>query len=475
VSGATDGWIPDVRQAQLGDRGAFERLVARFREGVLATVRKRLAHHQDAEEVTQEAFVQAWRELPRLRDPSRFAAWLHRIARTRGSNFRTRWRQETLPLDGVDWAGQFSRGTSVVNGATPTDTARLRGALNTLSDVNRQTANLFYVDGYSIQEIAGQLQVPTGTVKRRLHDARAQLKQLYAKEEPKMTTDAVDANRPYPNELLLPGTLLRGALGRASAARSTDGTRPKLESVLARWDETSLTFCAADGFRMAEVRLAPVKVTERWASYPGRHELLLTPRTATAVTELLAAAPEGTSASFVLDDLGNHVFILLGDEVRFTPSVGGDYSPLKLIPASWETRHTRVRVDTTRLRDALHVADIATRGDAPLVLDASGGTLRLYVKATETAPAYETSMPATLEGASQRIALNDEYLAQLVEVATEPELELTWGDPIKPLIVREVGPHTPARTSSAATPTLTAKWAIMPMEAPSVFHHQFTA
>ena len=408
MSGAEVGWIADVCQAQRGDRAAFERLVGRFRERVLAAVRKRLAHHQDAEEVTQETFIQAWRELPRLRDPSRFAAWLHRIARTRGSNFRTRWRQETLPLDGVDWSGQSSLGAAGLNGALQPDATRMQEALGTLSDINRLTASLFYVDGFSVQEIAAQLHTPTGTVKRRLHDARVRLKQHYRPEEPPMTrTEPTRAE--LPRELRVPPALLLAALRRVSAAVA-DESRPALTSVVMRWSDGGLTLSAADGFRIAEVSLSA----------------------------------NDASAS-----------------------------PLKPIPAAWEEWRTRVRVPTAGLRDALAAADLPARGGAPLLLDAAGGALRLYAKPTPQTPAYETSLPAEVEGTPQRIALNGDYLAQLLEVATEPEVELTWGDPQKPMIVREIAgsPSAP----SADAPTVTAKWAIMPMEAPSVMGHQFAA
>lgn len=408
MSGTEDGWVADVRQAQRGDREAFDRLVGCFRERVLAAVRKRLSHHQDAEEVTQETFLQAWRELPRLRDVTRFAAWLHRIARTRGSNFRTRWRQGTLPLDGVDWSSQASRGVTALNGATPSDTATLRDALETLSDVNRQTAGLFYVDGHTIQEIAIQLGIPSGTVKRRLHDARAHLKKLYRPEEPPMTqTEPTIPSQPH--ELRVPPALLLAALRRVSAAVA-DERRPALTSVVLRWGEDGLTLSAADGFRIAEVTLSP----------------------------------QAAGAS-----------------------------PLKPIPTAWEEWRTRVRLQTTALRNALNGAGISSRGGAPLLLDAAEGGLRLYAKATPNATAFETTVQAEVEGLPQRIALNGAYLAELLGVATEPEVEITWGDPQKPLIVRELSTH--ASAPSIDTATATTKWAIMPMEAPTVMRHQFTA
>jgi RNA polymerase sigma factor (sigma-70 family) len=162
-------------RAQAGDREAFAALVASYQSDVLRTARALLDNHHDAEEVAQEAFVQARRDLGTLRDPRRFPGWLNRIVRTRCSNFRARWRQQALPLDEVAWTGRHTQDSSREH-ASRVEAQVVHEAIAALSEPNRVATSLFYLDGHSIEEIATMLAVPAGTVKRRLHDSRQRLK-----------------------------------------------------------------------------------------------------------------------------------------------------------------------------------------------------------------------------------------------------------------------------------------------------------
>ncbi len=90
-----------VERAQAGDQAAFEALLERWLGPSLRTAFAILGNEPDARDATQDAFLQAWRELRRLRDPDRFDAWLNRIlvnrCRTlRGSRRRTTVREINL-------------------------------------------------------------------------------------------------------------------------------------------------------------------------------------------------------------------------------------------------------------------------------------------------------------------------------------------------------------------------------------------
>ena len=87
-----------VGRARQGDEDAFASLVERHHAAVRQLVRTRLGNEHDAQEVVQETFVRAWRELPGLRDPARFPGWLRRIAERRCHDARRRWRQDAHGL-----------------------------------------------------------------------------------------------------------------------------------------------------------------------------------------------------------------------------------------------------------------------------------------------------------------------------------------------------------------------------------------
>jgi RNA polymerase sigma-70 factor (ECF subfamily) len=500
--GEGEHWIALVERARRGDRDAFGRLVERYRPAVVGTARALLANHHDAEEVAQEALVQAWRELPNLRDPSRFPAWLSRITRTRCSNFRARWRQDTLPLDGLDWPAEHTSGASGSGAAWA-----VHEAIGALSDANRLTTSLFYLDGYSIEEIAALLDVPKGTVKRRLHDARVRLKDRMAGfaglrrsqnlrqpgralppaavSPPTVSTArtgkehyTVDAtsHQQSGTDLTVPAGSLEAALRRVTLAAAQDDRRPTLQNVLFRWTPEGLTLAAADGFRVANVTLPDVPEPAPGTAAAVPQSVLLAARTAKALGQVLAGLPDTDLTRFVVSSDGRRVSITAGDVTLLSPLEEGTYPPVVPIPEAWHAWRTRVTLETTALRDALHEAARAGH-HGPLLLDVAPAWLRFYVQDAGTAGApapapAESMLPAILEGVPQRVALNRTYLLQTLDAATGAQVQLSWGDPLKPMIVREV---RAAETDPPDEPRLVATWAVMPMKAPSVMDHAFAA
>lgn len=121
-----------------------------------------------APDVTQEVFLAAWRELPRLRDPDRFRPWIHRIAVNRcRSMLRGRRHVREIQVD-----------TETVDAARSPDFREtietktvVAAAFRTLSDDHRTIISLHYAAGLSIREIAETLEIPDGTVKSRLNAA----------------------------------------------------------------------------------------------------------------------------------------------------------------------------------------------------------------------------------------------------------------------------------------------------------------
>jgi RNA polymerase sigma-70 factor (ECF subfamily) len=460
-----------VAQAQEGDLAAFAALVERYRPAVLRTARALLVNHHDAEEVTQETLVQVWRELPSLREPSRFPAWLYQIARTRSRNFRARWRQATLPIDGVDWS---AIGAPVPNGG---DARAVQAAIERLSAANRLAAGLFYLDGYSIEEIAALLAVPAGTVKRRLHDVRRSLKdqlpelargrgdkrvgprQTRAREEQRaMDATSVQTQEARPGrELAIASCALRAALRHVTAAAARDARRPALQAVLLRQTDDGVALAAADGFRIVNVALGAPDVRSRWAAEEAQ-PLVLPLRVADALLALLHDATESHVARFEVLGEARSVAVSAGDAHLHAPLMDTTLpEAVQQIPPAWQSWQTRVTVETAALRDALQKADLGGPSQAALLLDAAPDRLRYSRRGTESQAAVEGSVPALAEGTAPRVALNGDYLRQIAETAPSREIEIGWSDPLKPMTIREAGD----RGSDAAG----VLWAVMPMRA----------
>jgi RNA polymerase sigma-70 factor, ECF subfamily len=142
------------------------RLAFRVARGVLRNA-------ADAEDVAQEALLRAYRRFARLRDPSRFRAWLVRIsfplALDHARSARRREQRETL------WTIDTPRPTAEDMAASNEFGRHLYEAMDSLPEKSRLVLLLASMDGHPLEEVAALLPLPLGTVKSRLHSARKQL------------------------------------------------------------------------------------------------------------------------------------------------------------------------------------------------------------------------------------------------------------------------------------------------------------
>ncbi|MDH7489060.1 MAG: RNA polymerase sigma factor [Anaerolineae bacterium] len=167
-----------VSQAQSGDVAAFEALYKKYSTMVFRTAYAILRDRYAAEEVTQECFIRAYRGLARVQACDSLGPWLHRIAVNLSYNW---WRQthryRLLPLDSLKVSEHSARTESpqaALHRAEVNDA--LAQALDTLGFDQKVALILFYLGGFSLEEIAYILDCPVGTVKSRLHYGRSKLR-----------------------------------------------------------------------------------------------------------------------------------------------------------------------------------------------------------------------------------------------------------------------------------------------------------
>jgi len=170
-----------VERAQAGDRDAFEVLVRQKVDAVYRTAYAILGNAADAQDATQETFIAAWRGLPRLREPERFAAWLSKIA-TNACRMSLRHRRSVreIPME-VDDARSAVRSYGPPDGSVA-DAYAFDRAFERLSIDQRALLVAHHLNGRPLADIALELEVPLGTVKSRLHTARAALERSLAHE-----------------------------------------------------------------------------------------------------------------------------------------------------------------------------------------------------------------------------------------------------------------------------------------------------
>ncbi len=183
TSGAADEEL--VRRFCEGDREAFSLLVTRYQDRVFTICLRWLGEREAAEEVAQEVFLAVYRSLPNFRGDSKFSTWIFRIAvnhcKNRRSYSRRRASDRHEPLEGL--GGDDAPPRELPHPGPGTDEALHRSeagklvleALEELDESHRAIVILRDVDGLAYEEIADILELARGTVKSRLHRARAQL------------------------------------------------------------------------------------------------------------------------------------------------------------------------------------------------------------------------------------------------------------------------------------------------------------
>jgi RNA polymerase sigma-70 factor (ECF subfamily) len=166
---------PLLRRCEQGDEYAVRELVARFTGSARALAVALLGDEHLAEDAVQDAFCAALARLGQLRSAKAFSSWFRQIVRTEALRIIRRRRDVA--------AGAMDE--SATGDSDPGERAELkelravvRDAVAKLTPATGRAAELFYLDERSCAQIAHELAVPTGTVKRRLHEARRQLRSM---------------------------------------------------------------------------------------------------------------------------------------------------------------------------------------------------------------------------------------------------------------------------------------------------------
>ena len=159
-----------VKQSLAGDKDAFGVLVRRHQDVVFCLVYQRLRDRAEAEDACQEAFLRAYRNLPKLRSPTRFASWLYSIG-INAAREHLRRRRPMIPFADVP-EPEVSR---------PEEPAEERvdevlEALGKLAPKYRIPLTLRYVRGLKYEEIAAVLHIAAVSVRSRVHRAKVMLR-----------------------------------------------------------------------------------------------------------------------------------------------------------------------------------------------------------------------------------------------------------------------------------------------------------
>jgi RNA polymerase sigma-70 factor, ECF subfamily len=177
-----------IERARDGDDDAFEEFVCDRMDAVYRLSFAIVGSEADARDSTQEAFVAAWKQLPRLRDLDRFDAWFGRICvNAARMTLRARGRRLVREISSDAVVARVGREDHAA--PRPDDAARLGAALERLPVDQRAILALHHVDDRSVADLAAILGVPEGTVKSRLFTARRALQRALAERDGRVDLD----------------------------------------------------------------------------------------------------------------------------------------------------------------------------------------------------------------------------------------------------------------------------------------------
>ena len=168
-----------VLRAQKGDTRAFDLLVLKYQGRIATLVARFINDATEVEDVTQEAFIKAFRALPKFRGESAFYTWLYRIASNAAKNYLVARGRRLQAATDVDAAEYFDDAESLRDIDTPENryfggelAKAVQATLDGLPDELRIALTLREFDGLSYEEIADVMACPVGTVRSRIFRAR---------------------------------------------------------------------------------------------------------------------------------------------------------------------------------------------------------------------------------------------------------------------------------------------------------------
>jgi RNA polymerase sigma-70 factor (ECF subfamily) len=160
-----------VLAARRGKVDAYNALITRWEKRIYNYLRRLSGQDEDAMDLAQDVFLKAWQSLPRLDDPSRFGAWLYRIAHNEAISLVRRRRPET-DLENLPQQRHSLR-------MAPVEVSlAVESALARLTPEQKEAVILKVYEGFKFDEMAEILGCPASTLKSRVYTALDELKQL---------------------------------------------------------------------------------------------------------------------------------------------------------------------------------------------------------------------------------------------------------------------------------------------------------
>jgi RNA polymerase sigma factor (sigma-70 family) len=173
-----------IKKILQGEQALYGQLVQRYQQYVFTLVLRFTDNRQDAEEISQDIFIKAYRSLADFRGDSKFSTWLYTIVRTSCITFLRKKKLDTTSIDNERTLTTLENRESSFNANIVEQKSRhamVNAAIRLLSPDDAQLITLFYKGEQSLEEIGKIMSYDPNTIKVKLHRARHRLKEKLEK------------------------------------------------------------------------------------------------------------------------------------------------------------------------------------------------------------------------------------------------------------------------------------------------------
>ena len=175
-----------VRRLQTGDDKSFNELMERYKPHIWPLILTESRNYRDAEEILQDTWQTVWENINGLRDVSSFGGWLRKIAYNQCRRYYNNayHSQGERPYEDEALAWHINSSAEILLREEELKANAIETVYHLLSTPERirEIAILFYLQDMTLKEIAEELELPLGTVKRKLHEARELLRKEFGVE-----------------------------------------------------------------------------------------------------------------------------------------------------------------------------------------------------------------------------------------------------------------------------------------------------
>jgi RNA polymerase sigma-70 factor (ECF subfamily) len=180
-----DKWI---KKAQEGSKHAFDKIIQNNIQSIFHLLYDMTGRYEDAQDLTQEAFLRAFLKIKQYNGKAKFSTWLYRIAYNIAIDFQRQKKRVPNGEGTIEYHDSLFKINTLPNDDSYSgENDIIKKALQTLTEPQRMTVILYYYHGFKTKEIGELLDCSEGTIRvhlfRALHNLRRELRQLSPKEE----------------------------------------------------------------------------------------------------------------------------------------------------------------------------------------------------------------------------------------------------------------------------------------------------